>query len=228
MAAAVTPRYAVSCTPELLADAGRLAAERGAHVQSHLAETRPECEWVADLFGGARYLDVYRQAGLVHERSLYGHGIYLDQHDREALHETGGVIVHCPTANSFLRAGAMDRRAMITSGVRLALGSDIGAGYEVSMVRVARAMIETASALGAAFPVAAQAWRQITAGNADALGWPDAGHLAPGNQADVVLIEPDLPWLSGEVDPLSMLMFAWDDRWVKGCWVRGEMAFQHA
>ncbi|TWT77111.1 Guanine deaminase [Posidoniimonas polymericola] len=225
VAAAVTPRFAISCTDELLAAAGRLAAERDATVQSHLAETIPECEWAADLFGGARYVDIYRDAGLLTERSIYGHCIYLSAEDRRTMADRGALAAHCPTANSFLRAGAMDRRATLSEGVTLTLGSDIGAGYEASMVRVGRAMIETASSIGESFPVAAEAWRQITAGNAAALGWQDAGHLRVGAPADLVLIEPSVPWLGANVDPLSMLMFAWDDRWLTHCWARGELAY---
>lgn len=228
MAAAVTPRFAISCTPDLLAAARRLADERSAAVQSHLAETLPECEWASELFGGARYVEVYRRAGLLNERSVYGHCIHLSDHDRQTMHDAGAIAAHCPTANSFLRAGAMDRRATLTAGVKLCLGSDIGAGYETSMVRVARAMIETASAVGDSFPVAAQAWRQITAGNAESLGWPNAGNLRVGDPADLVLIRPGVPWLSSSVDPLSMLMFAWDDRWVERCWARGEAVYSAA
>lgn len=224
LAAAVTPRFAVSCSADLLADAGRLANERNASIQSHLAETRAECEWVADLFGGNRYVEVYRRAGLLTPRSIYGHGIHLDEADRQVMSDHGAVVAHCPTANAFLRSGSMDRHATLSSGVTMALGSDVGAGFEVSMPRVARAMVETASALGDAFPVAAQAWRQVTAGNADALGWRDAGRLALGCPADLLVIEPSVPWLSSEVDPLSLLLYAWDDRWLKQCWLRGKLA----
>ena len=222
-AAAVTPRFAVSCTPELLADAGRLADERKAAVQSHLAETIPECELISDLFDGASYTQVYRDAGLLNERSIYGHGIYLGLDELRLLHDTRAVIAHCPTANSFLRSGTMNRQELLAAEVRVALGSDVGAGYERSMVRVGRAMIEAAATLTEAPPNAAQAWHQITAGNAAALGWPDAGVLQAGAPADVVLIEPDIDWLRGRTEPLSRLMFAWDDRWLRRTWARGEV-----
>ena len=226
MAAAVTPRFAISCTADLLKSAGDLARERGAFVQSHLAETRAECEWVADLFDGKRYVDVYREAGLLSERSCYGHGIFLEESDRQTLAKHGARVAHCPTANAFLRSGAMDRRAALSGGVPLALGSDVGAGFEVSMVRVARAMIETASAIGNAFPVASEAWWQITAGNALAVGMPDAGRLHAGHPADLVVIKPGVPWLGGAVEPLSHMLYAWDDRWLKQCWSRGELRYQ--
>lgn len=216
VAAAITPRFAVSCDEALLAGAGRLAAEHpGALVQTHLSETRPECDLIGELFGGKSYVEAYAEAGLVTGRSLFGHGIHLDTAERQTLRAAGAVIAHCPTANSFLRSGAMDRVATLGADLRLSLGSDIGGGYERSMVRVARAMIETASALGEGYPTPAEAWWQITAGNADAARFADAGRLRPGAAADLLIARPTLPWLDSPVDPLAMLLFAWDDRWVE-------------
>ena len=103
MAAAVTPRFAISCTAELLASAGQLARQFNATIQTHLAETRRECDFVKELFGGTRYIDVYRQAGLHTNRTIYGHGIHLDGPDRQSLSDRGAIVAHCPTANSFLR-----------------------------------------------------------------------------------------------------------------------------
>lgn len=229
LAAAVTPRFAITCTAGLLDDAGRLAAEHKAVIQSHLAETVPECELVEDLFDGASYVEVYGDAGLLTPRSILGHGIHLGTADRATLAEHGAMIAHCPLANSFLRAGTMDRRTHLARGVGITLGSDIGAGYERSMVRVGRAMIETAGSLAQTktheLPRAAEAWWQITAGNAEALGWPDGGRLAAGASADLVVIEPDTAWSAGGVDPLAALMWAWDDRWIKRTIVRGRVAY---
>ncbi len=225
LAAAVTPRFAVTCSAELLQEAGRLARQRDACIQSHLSETIQECELVRQLFDGRTYVDVYDQAGLLTQKSIFGHGIHLQTSERERLSETGALIAHCPTANSFLRSGTMDRHTLRHSGVGLVLGSDIGAGYEQSMVRVARAMIEAAASIGQDFPSASEAWWQITAGNARTLGWPDAGQLREGAPADLVIVEPSLAWLEGPVEPLARLLFAWDDRWLKRTYLRGELAY---
>lgn len=221
LAAAVTPRFAVSCSRELLRGAGELTAQHGAVVQTHLAETLAECAFVGELFDGASYVDVYRQAGLLTERSILGHGIHLDKDDLKKIAEAGSTIAHCPTANSFLRSGAMPRAKWLSSGVSVSLGSDIGAGYERSMVRVGRAMIETASMVGAEIPSAAQAWWQITHGNGKAIGWSDRNRIHVGADADILVIRPNIDWQDGPVDPLSRLMFAWDDRWIERTIVMG-------
>ncbi len=119
----------------------------------------------------------------------------------------------------------MNRAALLQDEVKLVVGSDIGAGYERSMVRVARSMIEAAANLGAGFPSAAEAWHQITAGNADRLGFNDVGRINAGLSADLVIVKPNIAWQQAPQDKLGMLMFAWDDRWVKQVVLQGRIAF---
>ncbi len=220
---AITPRFAIACTPELLAGAARLADETGWPVQTHLAETGAECARVRDLFGDA-YLDVYREAGLLRRGAIFAHAIHLDDADRAALAAAGAIVAHCPTANAFLGSGRMDLAAMRAAGVIVALGSDIGAGPDVSMVRVARAMAETALTLGHQPPTPAECFWQITRSNADALGWTDTGRLEPGASADLLVIEPDIDWHAAP-DPLGALLFAWDDRWIRAVVAQGRLIY---
>jgi guanine deaminase len=116
----------------------------------------------------------------------------------------------------------MDLAAMHAAGVTVALGSDIGAGPDVSMVRVARAMAETALSLGHEPPTAEACFWQITRGNAEALGLGGAGRLEEGAAADLLVLEPDIDWLAAP-DPLGALLFGWDDRWIKAVVARGRI-----
>lgn len=244
----VNPRFALSCSPELLEGAGKLAEKTGRRVQTHLSETREEVAEVAARFGGLGYVEVYRRCGLVRPGGLFAHGVYLSDEERSGLARSGALVAHCPTANTFLRSGAMDRWALVAqaaeaagtkaqgaTGAPLALGSDVAGGPDVSMVRVGRAMIETAGMLHprdpARVPTPAQAWWQVTAGNASALGWEDSGRLEAGAWADVVVARPgrggengrSATWWMESVDPLGALMFGWDDRWVEKVVVRGRV-----
>ncbi len=224
---AVTPRFAITCSEGLLKAAGDLACKHDAFIQTHLAEMQPELGAVAKLHGGPDYTSVYQRAGLLSARTLLGHCVYLSDDERRLLAETGSVAAHCPTANSFLRSGTMDRQKLIDAGVTVSLGSDIGGGYERSMIRVARSMIETtmhAGSGGVPAPSASESWWQATAGNADAMGWPDTGRIQENAEADLVVIQPDIPWQTAH-HPLGMVMFAWDDRWVTQTIVNGEVAY---
>lgn len=218
-AAMVAPRFAPMCSMELMRGLAERAGEAGALIASHIAETQRECELAAAAHVGESYAAIYHRAGLLGRRTLLGHGIHLCEADRRLLVRTGTVIVHCPTANRFLGSGRMDRAALAAAGVRLALGSDLGAGGERCMVRVARAMLEAAREAGHPLP-AAHGWWQITAGNAEALGFEQTGAIAAQHDADLLLIRPPDGWQDGP-DPLAKLMFTWDDRWLRAVVVDG-------
>lgn len=231
----ITPRFAVSCSEELLRGAGALADSTGQRIQTHLAETLEEGAFVASLFGGLAYTEVYRRCGLVREGTIFAHAIHLSQQAIGDLAKAKCVVAHCPTANLFLQSGRMNRGGLASAGIGCALGSDVAGGHEVSMVRVAQAMIETVTnaklsagesdgqRATAEIPTASQAWWQITAGNAGLLGLDRAaaggtglpvGRLAAGYAADLVVIRPGLDRLLESPDPLGALLWGWDDRWI--------------
>lgn len=133
---AFTPRFAPSCTPELLSGAGGLAEKHGAFVQTHLSENLEELDWVQDLFPeAASYTDVYRRAGLLGPRTLLGHGIHLSAQERRLLRDSGASLVHCPSSNAFLQSGIMPLRSWLAEGLGVGLGTDVGAGPSLSMFK---------------------------------------------------------------------------------------------
>jgi guanine deaminase len=224
VSAAVTPRFAITCSSILLRRAGALAETSGAYVQTHLAEDLTECRRAAELHGGPGYLEIYEMTRLNGPRTLYGHGVWLSEADHACLADADAVIAHCPTANEFLGTGAMDLAQVRAADVRVALGSDLAGGPDRSMVRVARSMIETARRLGKTPPTPARCWQQITAGNADCLGFDRLGRLAAGADASLLLVRPDLP-LDGPADPLAKMLYAWDDRWIQRTLIAGRSAY---
>jgi guanine deaminase len=180
---AVTPRFALSCTRELLEGCGALARERDLPIQTHLAEQRPECDAVRERFS-QEYLDVYEEAGLVGPRSLFAHAIWLTAAEWRRLAPC--AIAHCPTSNVFLGSGVMNwRRA---SQARLGLGSDVGAGPDLSLFRVAR-MSWTVYSLAGIAPPPAELLATATVGGARALGFDDVGSLEAGKSADFLVLD---------------------------------------
>lgn len=221
---ALAPRFALSCSEALLDAAGRLARQFHPLIETHLAETQPDCDLAKRLFpGSANYTQVYDRFGLVTRKTLLGHCVWIDEGERRMLAERQAVAVHCPTANTFLSSGSFALAAARPSHLRLAIGSDIGAGYERSMIRVAKAAVETAIHRQDPPPTAEQMWWQITAGNALALGWESfIGRLEPGMEADLCVIQPTIRWQNAP-SPLGAVFYGWDDRWLQHVIISGRV-----
>ena len=131
---AFTPRFAPSCSRELMLGAGRLAQTYDAFIQTHLAENLQELAWVRELFPEAEsYTDVYRRFGLLSTRALLGHGIHLAPSERRIIRDLGCSLVHCPSSNAFLQSGTMPLQKWLGEGLSVGLGTDVGAGPSLSM-----------------------------------------------------------------------------------------------
>ncbi len=236
LAFAVTVRFAPSSTPGQLALAARLgSAASGIYLQTHLAENRDEVALAARLFPQARsYLDIYASAGLVHERSILAHGIWLDGEDRALLHASGAQIAHCPSSNLFLGSGLFDWRASLDADVAVSLATDVGGGTSLSMIR-AMADAYRVQALRGERLTAWRALHAATRGAAEALGLAqEIGSLEPGATADVCAWD----WSAGPVaerrlalaSSLHERVFAWmmlgDERNLAAAYVAGERRFR--
>jgi guanine deaminase len=234
---AVTLRFAPTSTPEQLAAAGELLqGDPSLYFQTHLAETQDEVGWVARLYPQARsYLDVYASAGLMHRRSFFAHGIWLDDPDRSALAEAGATVVHCPGSNTFLGSGLFDWAKARAQGLRVSLASDVGGGTHLSMQRNAAEAYRVQALRGQRL-TAWVALHAATLGAAEALDLSEEiGRLEPGCFADFTLWD----WHQGAVETsrqaaaqasgdLHERVFAWmmlsDERHLVGTWVAGRPA----
>jgi len=221
----LNPRFAVSCSDEMLQRTAKRITD-DALIHTHLAESKRECDLVRQLFpNDPYYTAVYERHGLLTSRTLLAHAIHLSDDEWILIAKRQAVVVHCPTANVFLQSGLFDLDAAQRHGVRLALGSDIAAGTDLAMPCVARAMIETAKvrrmtvAPNAHIPTPADAWQLITMGNADALGWPDAGRLEIGAAADLLILQPPF-----EIDQrlIGRLIYTWRDDFITHRMVAGD------
>lgn len=193
---AITPRFAPSCSDAQLRGAGELAAKYpDVWIQSHVAENRDEVAWARELFPDSRsYLAVYEGFGLMRERSIYAHCIYLDDDDRMLMRSTGAAAAVSPTSNLFLGSGFFDYEGADRVGFRYGLASDVGGGTSFSPFHTMLAAYyvgregQTKPGLSLS---PQQLWWQHTAGAAIALGLEGAiGNLAPGCEADFIVIDP--------------------------------------
>ena len=188
---AITPRFAVTSSPEQL-EAAQALAHRfpNAPIQTHLSENEAEIAFVAKAFpDAADYTAVYERYGLVRPRSLFGHCIHSSERERRALGEANASAVHCPTSNLFLGSGLFDRPAVEAAGARVGVASDIGGGTSYSLLQTARAAYEVAALRGWS-PTPFAMLHDLTRGNALAMGLADRiGSLAPGMEADIAVLD---------------------------------------
>ncbi len=228
---AVTPRFAPTSTPEQMRLAGRLFAEHpGVFLQSHVAENRAEVAWAAQLYPEARsYLDIYDHFGQLGLRAVFAHCIWLDDTDRRRMAETGAAMSFCPTSNLFLGSGLFDLRRARQVGVRVGLGTDVGAGTSLSMLQTMNEAYKVLQLAGQSL-TAKEAFYLATLGGARSLYLDERiGNFAAGKEADFVVLDPQAtPLLARRSaacatleERLFVLMMLGDDRSVTATHVMG-------
>ena len=133
----LTPRFTPSCTGELMAELGKLAAERDLPVQSHLSENQGEIAWVRELHPDCgQYWETYQKYGLWRSGTLMAHCVHSDRREQEAMAEAGVWAVHCAASNVNICSGTAPVRELLGRGVNVALGSDVAGGDQLAMNQV--------------------------------------------------------------------------------------------
>ena len=228
---AITPRFALTSSPEQLAAAGKLAKEfPDVWIHTHLAENMDEVEEIAKQFPDSRsYLDVYDQHNLLRERAVFAHCLHMDDQDRANMATKGGAAAFCPTSNLFLGSGLFDLPAMREAGIRCGLGTDVGGGTSLSLLRTASEAYKVLHLQEHALP-ATRALYLATLGAAEALYLEDKiGNFAKGKEADFVVLDFEGSSLTARrsaaaesiEEKLFALMTLADDRNIAATWVRG-------
>ncbi|MEL7211828.1 MAG: guanine deaminase [Pseudomonadota bacterium] len=188
---AITPRFAITSSPEQLEMAQALAQEHpDCFVQTHLSENHAEIEETKRLYPDARdYLDIYQSYDLVGPRTLLGHAIHLEPREIDALAETGANPVFCPTSNLFLGSGLFDDAGLRARGIENGIATDIGGGTSYSMLQTLNEGYKILQLQGQRMH-SLQAFDWITRGNAATLGLSDRiGTLDAGTEADIVVLD---------------------------------------
>lgn len=229
---AVTPRFALGSSPEQLTLAGRLVADNpDVWMQTHLSENAAEIEATRQAFPeAADYLDVYDRFGLVTDRSLFAHAIHLSDRELSRMGQAHCACAFCPTSNLFLGSGLFDLQRTQGFGVKVALGTDIGAGTSWSLLTTAAEAWKVGQLRGATLDPLTALY-MAGRGGAEALGLADRiGAFEPGMEADFVVLDPKgAPGLGPHravtlAERLFALMVLGDDRSVERTYLAGKLA----
>ncbi len=231
---AITPRFAITSSPEQMEMAGALAAEHPElHIQTHLSENHAEIAFTQELYPWSKdYTDIYEHYGLAGPKTLFGHSIHLSEREADALSDAGSVAVFCPTSNLFLGSGLFDyqRYRRRAKPLRVSTATDVGGGTNYSMLRTMDEGYKIIALNGEKLNPLASFW-QITLGNAKALSLEETiGTLDIGTDADLVVLDvkatPAMRLRMERIETLAEELFLMqtmgDDRCVREVYVAGK------
>ncbi|ASY65669.1 Guanine deaminase (plasmid) [Sinorhizobium sojae CCBAU 05684] len=229
---AISPRFAITSTPQQMEIARVLAAEHPeCYVQTHLSENRDEIAFATSLYPAARdYTDIYARYDLLGRKTLLGHCIYLSDREVSLLAETGAIGVFCPTSNLFLGSGLFDRDRFDRLGARFSVATDVGAGTSFSMLETMDQAYKILHLQGQRLSPLNSFYR-MTLGNAQALELEHRiGSLHVGADADIVVLdsraksamELRMQVASSLAEELFVLQTMGDDRCVAEVYVAGK------
>jgi len=224
----VVPAQIDTCTDTLLKESFQEAGKRGLSWQIHAAQSVVEFHEITRRHGMTPigWLD---SMGLLSDRSIIGHGIFLDDHpstrwwtdtDMKRLAETGTTVAHCPTV--FARRGITLKHfgRYKRSGVNMGLGTDTYPHNMLDEMRLVAYLART-QANDPRSMSTTELFDAATIGGAKALGREDIGRLAAGCRADFVLVDVTHPMMRPARDPVRSLVYAAGDRAVKDVFVDG-------
>ncbi|HSS21768.1 MAG TPA: 5'-deoxyadenosine deaminase [Pyrinomonadaceae bacterium] len=224
------PRFALSCSGELLSRVAQLANDRGVIVHTHASENLNECAIVEDAtgLGNVAYLD---SLGLSGQHVVLAHCVHLDASEFDTLARTQTNVAHCPSSNLKLGSGIAEIVRMLEEGIPVSLGADGAAcNNRLDMFTEMRSMALLQKALhGPEVVSARQALRIATIEGARAMGLGDEiGSLEPGKRADVVVIGLDaLHSTPASSDPISTVVYSAQTSDVRSVIIDGELVLEN-
>jgi guanine deaminase len=232
---AVTPRFAITSSEAQLAMAGDiLRAHPEVWMQTHIAENTAEVRETATIFPNAKdYLDVYARFGLVGPRSVFAHCVHMSDDAFGRMAKAGAAAAFCPTSNLFLGSGLFDLKRARDLGVKVGMGTDVGAGTTFSVLHTLGEAYKVGQLRGQTLDPF-QAFYLASLGGARALGLDHRiGNLEPGKEADFLVLDPAAtPLLARRMahattlaERLFALSVLGDDRVVERTYLAG--ALQH-
>ena len=208
------------------------------HVQAHLCETKGEIEGMKKIHKGFdNYADMYDHYGLLHEKTILAHSIYLSDRDISLLAERKAGVAHNPNSNTCLADGECRVRELLNRGVKVGLGTDCSAGYSISILNAMRQASNVSRHL--TIHTGDPSWKLgfeeivflATMGGAQVCGMEDKiGNFEPGKTFDALVVDVGLDdninvagWEDDDLALVKKWVFMGDDRSIRLVYVNGRL-----
>ena len=209
----LAPHALYTTTPDLLRRVAAQADALGLPLHIHAAETLAETAIAKERFGFDSPIAYLDACGILRPGAVLAHCCHATEADLALIADRGCFVAHCPQSNQKLASGVFPWAKAAAAGVRVTVGTDGAASNNgLSMIAEAKAAALSAK-LGAGAPDAlrfADLDRAVTETAAEALGFPNAGRIAPGADADFILVDLDTPAFAGGGDPDANFVYAAD------------------
>jgi 5-methylthioadenosine/S-adenosylhomocysteine deaminase len=207
---AYAPRFALSCSEELLREVGKRSAHTGIGIHTHASENHGEIELVRRLFGKDNLVHL-AELGLLGPRTGIAHCIHLSAAERALLRDTRTVVLHCPSSNLKLASGICELPELLELGIAVGIGAD-GAPCNNNLdgfLELRLAALLHKPRRGPKAVAAATAVALATRGGAQALGLGDElGSLEIGKRADVIALDVATAHVVPAESPYSIIAYA--------------------
>ncbi len=205
-----------------------LARAHGLRLHTHLAETRDEERYCAEVYG-MRPVEWAEKIGWLGPDVWFAHMVHVNEDEIQRLAATGTGVAHCPASNMRLGSGIAPIPRMLEAGVPVGLGVDGSASNDASdmLGDVRMAMLLHRVMGGAKAITARQVLRVATRGGAAVLGYRELGRIEVGALADIILIDLEQLGFAGALhDPVAAPVFAGDSHIVAYSIVNGEIVVE--
>jgi 5-methylthioadenosine/S-adenosylhomocysteine deaminase len=224
--AAFAPRFAVSCSRELLEAVGSLSDQHQALVHTHASESRDEIAIVKQISGGMTNIEYLASLRLASPRLCAAHCVWVDDREQQLIADHDIKVLHCPGSNLKLGSGIAPVAEMRARGITVSLGADGAAcNNRLDMFEEMRlaAVLQATRKQPGVLPARDVLWMATRAG-ARTLGLEhEIGSLEVGKRADVIIVERDRPHLAPGPEAYSTLVYAARGSDVRTTIVDGEL-----
>src|SRR5436190_20093474 len=209
--AAFAPRFAVSCSRELLEAVAELSARDRVIVHTHASENRDEIDVVRRLSGGMSNLEYLADTGLATPHLCTAHCVWVTDAEQALLAERDVKVMHCPSSNLKLGSGLAPVAEMRARGISVSLGTDGAAcNNRLDMFEEMRlaATIQAVRLKPGALTARDALWMATREGARALAMEREIGSIEPGKRADLILVGRDGPHQAPDPDPWSTLVYA--------------------
>jgi cytosine/adenosine deaminase-related metal-dependent hydrolase len=225
---AIAPRFALSCTPDLLREAAAYARKHKLRLHTHASEQEQEVRLVKKLTGRDN-IEFLHDVGLTGPDVALAHCVHATRAEWEILAATQTSVLHCPTTNLKLGSGLAPIPDLLARGINVALGSDGAAcNNRLDLFQEMRlaALLQKPMRGPEAMPATAVV-QMATEGGARALGWEkEMGTLEEGKRANLIIVSPDRLHVAPSTNLMTNLVFSHEPADVELTMVNGEILYR--